>query len=51
MPNLVATLQQEDVLAVLVLVDVVDHSLRLKVSELDWEGLESVTFWHVVFNC
>ena len=50
MPYLIAALQQEDVLPVLVLVDVVYHSFGLEVGELDWEGLEGVAFRHVVFD-
>ena len=49
-PHLVTTAQHYYIFAYLVLENVVDHSVRLEVGELNWERLEGVTFWHIIFN-
>lgn len=47
-PHLVAATHQNDILANLILEDVMNHSLRIEVSKLNGEGLESVALRHVV---
>jgi len=49
MSHLIA-LSKEDLLASFVSVDMRHHPVRVEVRELDREGLERVSFRHVVFN-
>ena len=40
----------KNLLTSLVCVDMLHHTIRVKVSKLDWKSFERMTFWNVVFN-
>ena len=47
--NLVWALHHDYVFSNFVIENVVDHSLDVVMSELNWESFESVAFWNMVF--
>ena len=49
MTTLISTSHQ-DLFACLIVVNVRDHAVAVTVRKLDWEGLESVTLRHIVFD-
>ena len=41
----------QDFLANFIAVDVMHDLLSVKMSELNWQSLESVTLWHMILHC
>lgn len=50
MLDLVRAPHHHDLLAYFIGVDVMDHSLSVKVSKLNWESLECVSLWYMVLD-
>ena len=40
----------QNLLAHVIAIDMRDDAIAIRVRELDWERLESVPLWHVVFD-
>jgi hypothetical protein len=50
MLDLIRSLEHDNLFANLILENMVNHLLCIKMFELNWEGLERVTFWNIVFD-
>lgn len=47
---LVRSFEHKNILAHLIIINMINHSFSVVMSKLDWEGLESMSFRHIILD-